>query len=346
MRRSRTPLAAVLVLALAAIAALGGTALGSTGRHAPRAHAASKRLVGIGDENPLMFSSPEWQALHVSIARYFTAWNVATGDDPTDLFYLRSWLAAAQAAGVQPLVSFYHNDTTPEQMPSVAAYTQAMQDFVAMFPTVKILSPWNEVNRGNVREPGDSYDSPTPKEAAEYYLALKRVCPTCTIVGLDVLDSTTPSATIAYINAFKHDVGKKHMPHIWGLHNYSETNRFEDNGTKAMLRDVPGQLWLTETGGLAKLKPSFPFNLKRQARATKYMFALADSSSRIKRLYIYSWFPGGSSEFDAGLVNAAGEPRASFCAVYEHIRGKKHCPYKTVKNRPRHGRSHRGHAHR
>ena len=339
MRHPRTPLAALLALTLAAVALVAGSALGSTtpagsaAHTAQNAHAASGRQVGIGDENPLMFTNPNYLSLHVKIARYFTPWDVATGASPTDLFYLRSWLDAAQTAGVQPLISFYHNDTTPEKMPSVAAYTAAMKDFVTMFPQVTVLSPWNEVNRGNVRERGDSYDSPTPKQSAQYYLALKKVCPACTIVGLDVLDSTSPSATIAYINAFKHDVGKKNMPHIWGLHNYSETNRFEDNGTKAMLRDIPGQLWLTETGGLAQLRPSFKFNLKRQQNATKYMFSLADSSGRITRLYIYSWFGDKHSAlFDAGLTNSAGKPRPAFCVVYEHLRGKKRCPVKTVKN--------------
>ena len=154
------------------------------------------------------------------------------------------------------------------------------------------------------------------------------------IVGLDVLDSTSPAATIAYINQFKRDVTKKHMPRIWGLHNYSETNRFEDSGTRAMLADVPGQVWLTETGGLAEFKPSFKFNLKRQEKATKYMFSLADSNSRIRRLYIYSWYgaAGKNGGFDAGLANAAGKPRAAYCVVFEHLRGKKSCPYKPVKN--------------
>jgi hypothetical protein len=42
------------------------------------------------------------------------------------------------------------------------------------------------------------------------------------------------------------------------------------------------------------------------------MFSLADSSSRIKRLYIYSWYgtAGKNGGFDAGLANAAGKPRA------------------------------------
>jgi len=335
MRLNRT-LAVVLAASLAAFAVVtASTALGRAAHSERQASASSvHRLVGIGDEDPTMFASPQYKTLHLKVARYFLPYDIASGNDPNGLADFTGWLDAALQAGVQPLVAFYHNESTPEQMPSVATYTADVKKFLALYPQVTTLTPWNEVNRGNVRAPGDNYDSPTAKQSAQYYLALKQACPTCTIVGLDVLDSTDPGATIAYINQFKHDVGKKHMPHIWGLHNYSETNRFEDNGTKEILHDVPGQLWLTETGGLAEFKPAFPFNLKRQAKATKYMFALADSSSRITRLYIYSWFGGAAPNggFDAGLTNATGHPRPAFCVVYEHIRGTKKCPYKTVKN--------------
>jgi hypothetical protein len=336
MRRVRTPLAAT-VAALAACALIATTAaFGSqparSNAHHNRAHASAHHLlVGIGDENPLMFTSHPWVVLQVHIARFFTAYDVASGHDPVALANLQAWLTAARAAGVQPLIAFYHNAQSPTVMPSVATYTQDMRDFVKEFPNVKVLQPWNEVNRGNVRARGDNYDSPTPKQSAQYYLALKRVCPRCTVVGLDVLDSTNIGATLRYINAFKHFVGRKHMPHIWGLHNYSETNRFNDYGTKAILRDVPGQLWLTETGGLAQFKPAFPYNLGRQARATRYMFALADSSSRITRLYVYSYFGGAAPNggFDAGLTTAAGKPRPAYCVLYEHVRGKRSCPFKT-----------------
>lgn len=326
MRRVRTPLAAALA-ALVASALIATTAFGSE-----RAHASAGHLqVGIGDESPAMFTSAPWVDLQVHIARFFTAYDVASGHDPTALANLQAWLAAAQAAGVQPLIAFYHNSQSPTAMPSVATYKQDMEDFVKDFPTVTYLQPWNEVNRGNVRAPGDDYDSPTPKQSAQYYLALKQVCPSCTIVGLDVLDSTDIGATLAYIDAFKHDVGRKHMPHIWGLHNYSETNRFNDYGTKAILADVPGQLWLTETGGLAQFRPSFPYSLSRQARATRYMFSLADSSSRITRLYVYSYFGGAAPNggFDAGLTSATGKPRPAYCVLYQHVRGKKTCPFKT-----------------
>jgi hypothetical protein len=321
-------LATLLVTALVAL-----TALDPSAHAVPPAKAAgtSHLTVGIGDENPTLFANAEFQALDTKIARYFTPYDIMAGKDAADRYSLEVWLADAQAAGIQPLVAFYHNESSPKKMPSVATYTKDVKLFLAAFPQVKLLEPWNEANFGN----SGGFHSPSAKQSAQYYLALKKACPSCTVVGLDVLDSTTPAATIRYINQFKHDVGKNHIPQIWGLHNYSDTNRFYDRGTKAVLADVPGQVWLTETGGLAKLSPSFHFNLKRQAKATTYMFHLADSSGRITRLYIYQWYGvrhENRTAFDAGLANYAGTPRPAYCIVYEHLRGSKKCPYKTAKN--------------
>jgi hypothetical protein len=322
--------AAVAASALLIGATLGGAAGAKGTAHASRAHV----QVGIGDENPALFSDPAFQALHVKIARYFAPYDLATAAGSAELYSFEVWLAAAKAAGIQPLVAFYHNASSPKKLPSVATYAADIKLFLAMFPQITLLQPWNEVNRGNVGGRG-GYDSPSAKQSAQYYLALRAACPSCTIVGLDVLDSTSPSATIHYINKFKADVGRKNMPRIWGLHNYSDTNRFYDRGTRAVLADVPGQVWLTETGGLAKLTPSFRFNLARQKRATAYMFKLADAHSRITRLYIYQWYGGKNDKkdsFDAGLANSAGKPRPAYCVVYEHLLGKRRCPYKTAKN--------------
>jgi len=322
---------------LAAGLLLGATALASPTAHpSATAHSARSGLkVGIGDENPAMFTSAPYKRLGLKITRYFVPYDVMVEKDPFSLTSFGQWLNAAEAAHEQPLVAFYHNVKSAKKMPSVATYTKDVKLFIKAFPQVTDLQPWNEANRGNVRGEALDYDSPTPKQSAEYYIALKKACSSCTIVGLDVLDSTSPSATIKYINQFKKDVGKKNMPSIWGLHNYSDTNHFYDHGTDAVLADVPGQVWLTETGGLAVLKPSFKFNLKRQKKATAYMFALADSHSKIKRLYIYQWYgqkSGKHDTFDAGLMNAKGKARPAYCEVYEHMLGKKKCPYKTVKN--------------
>jgi hypothetical protein len=65
---------------------------------------------------------------------------------------------------------------------------------------------------------------------------------------------------------------------------------------------------------------SFPYSESRAARAIKYMFKLASSNSRLKRLYIYQWT--GSERgvrFDAGVIGPDGKPRASYFAVKNQL---------------------------
>jgi hypothetical protein len=330
MTRARR-LPVILVL----LAAAGALALGTAAGAGASAHRASLRAtVGIGDEQPAMFSNPAFVALRTRIARYVTPYDVMGDHSTGGLPRLRAWLAAAAREHIQPLVSFYHSNRTPKRLPSVAVYTRDIKAFIKAFPAVRLLQPWNEVNRGYVNAGGGSYASPGAKQAAQYYLALRSACAGCQIIGLDVLDSTSVGATIAYINAFKRYVGPRRLPSIWGLHDYSDTNRFHAGGTRAVLADTTGQVWLTETGGIAKLSTSFPFNLARQARATAYMFQLAASSPRITRLYIFQWTGGNArhERFDAGLTDVRGKPRPAYCVVYEQLRGAKKCPYRTVKD--------------
>jgi hypothetical protein len=109
-------------------------------------------------------------------------------------------------------------------------------------------------------------------------------------------------------------------PRLWGLHNYSDTNRFRTKGTRAMLRAVDGDIWVTETGGVARFGRSFPYDLKRQARATAYTFKLLDLSPRIRRLYLYNWTgsPPGA-RFDAGLTNPDGSPRPAYRTLQRQL---------------------------
>ena len=245
----------------------------------------------------------------------------------------KEWLAAAARDHIQPLIAFYHSDRTPKKMPSLKTYTADVKRFLKEFPQVKLLQPWNEANRGYVSAGGGSYQSPSASQSAAYYLDVRAgSAASCTVVGLDVLDSTDPAATVRYIKEFKRALGHHPIPTLWGLHNYSDTNRFRSAGTRAVLGATTGQVWLTETGGIAKLTPSFPFNLSRQTRATRYMFPLAAISRRITRLYIFQWTGGhvAKERFDAGLSDYRGRPRPAYCAVYEQLRHSKHCPFKTV----------------
>jgi len=95
MRKVRTPFVAALAVALAACALVAATALGSQHAHASSAG----RLVGVGDENPQMFTNPAWVDLQAKIARFFTAYDVASGKDPTALARLQATLPQITKAG-------------------------------------------------------------------------------------------------------------------------------------------------------------------------------------------------------------------------------------------------------
>jgi len=342
MSTRRRVLVAPLLLS---IVLLLGLLLGLIGQAdaGPRASAASKQAgagslahasassyqTGIGDEQTEMFTNPLWQQLHVKIARYIVPYDAVT--QAYSLQLAATWIAAAEAKHQQILIAFYHSEYTATKMPSVATYQKDVQKFIELFPNVKQYQPWNETNRGNVAK---QFDSPSAVQSAEYYQALKRVCKGCTIPGLDILDQADVAPTLKYIAAFKRKIRhlKVAMPTLWGLHNYSDTNRFQSTRTHAILAVVPGQVWLTETGGIVKFGGAFPnkhgSGLKRAAKALTYMFKLARSNSRIKRLYIYDWTGGTSSTtFDAGLMDAHYKPRPGYVVVCKQLHAA-HCNVK------------------
>ncbi|HEY7960666.1 MAG TPA: hypothetical protein VID29_01985 [Solirubrobacteraceae bacterium] len=289
----------------------------------PGAGLAASFLTGLGDEQASMFESPAYRQLGTRIARDIVPYDVA--DRPEDLAAFRLWYSGARAAGVAPLVAFYHSRVSPLRLPSVAGYRREIAKFMRMFPAITSYQPWNEANRGFVR---GQFKSPSAGTSAKYYLALKALCRHCQVVGLDVLDGASIKPTISYIRQFQRALAAAHksQPTIWGLHNYSDTNRFRSSGTKAVLRAVKGQVWLTETGGIVQFDPSFANpagrGLARAAKALRYMFALAASNPRIKRLYIFQWTGSTAGvRFDAGLIGPEGSPRSGYFVVCQHLLG-------------------------
>ena len=102
------------------------------------------------------------------------------------------------------------------------------------------------------------------------------------------------------------------------------SNRFSSTRTRAILAAVPGDVWLTETGGIVKFGGAFPNNrgsgLSRAAKALGYMFGLASTNTRIRRLYVYQWTGGTSSTiFDSGLTDARHHPRPGYVIVCAHM---------------------------
>jgi hypothetical protein len=303
------------------------------------ATASAAYTTGISENSPAMFSDPLFAPLGVKTARIVVPWNVMTANDGK-LPELQAYVQAADAQGVQVLVSFEHirgeasicqkssNFRKPIcKLPKLADYEAQMKQFFAAFPTVKTISPWNEINH---------FSQPTsrdPRAAARFTDKVRQLCPDCTIVAADVLDQAdNPKAskptfrkTAAYIKKFRHFL--KAPRTVCGIHDYSDVNRFHSTGTRALMKALGcKQYWLTETGGLYKFgsfwskstKKGCKTNASCQLKATKYMFSLASSNKKIKRLYIYTWFGAVTPRFDAGLV-ANGKPRPAYNEVKKRL---------------------------
>jgi hypothetical protein len=274
--------------------------------------------VGMADQHAAMFDNKNFQALKIKRIRYLVAydwykigWQRAEVDD---------FMKRSQAAGADVLVHFtsrrgcYNNGRYSKRKacraPSVATYKSSFKRFQKLYPWVKTYGAWNEANHESQPVANN------PKRAAQYFLAARSLCRSCKIVALDVLDQKNMAS---YVNSFKrYDQGKAR---IWGLHNYGDVNRKRTSGTRDLLRITPGEVWLTETGGILKFGGAFPRSLSRQARATKYMFSMVSKydsrqsglRGRITRLYNYQWTGAKrSARFDAGLVNPNGSQRPAY----------------------------------
>jgi hypothetical protein len=290
-------------------------------------------MTGIGDEKGEMFSNSLWRQLHTQIVRFVTPYDTSVQE-----YYLlkaEGWIHAAEAEHQQILVAFYHSEYSPTRMPSVATYKRDVAKFIKDFPHVRFYQSYDEANRGNER---GVFSSPSAVQAAQYYQALKRDCVPCTVIGLDILDAQYIGPTLTYIAEFKREIYrlKTLMPRIWGLHNYSDVNRLESWRTHDLVRALGGEVWLTETGGIVKFGGAFPnrngSGLTRSARVLQFMFKVAASEPRIKRVYIYDWTGGNSrTRFDAGLMNAHDQPRPGYVVVCRQLHGAR-CNVKTAKN--------------
>jgi hypothetical protein len=199
-------------------------------------------------------------------------------------------------------------------LPSVGQYSAAFKAFYAKYPWVRAYQPWNEANHQS---------QPTgknPKRAAQFYNVIRSSCHGCTITAADVLDATNLGRWLA---AFKKYA--KGKPRLWGLHNYTDTNRFRSTGTKTMLELVPGQLWLTETGGIvafttASGKIALRHDETRARKAIDFLFRLARTSKRITRVYVYQWRKTQTGDrFDAGLVAPDDTARPSLAALRRQL---------------------------
>jgi hypothetical protein len=274
--------------------------------------------VGIADQHAGMFDNPNYQSLNIDNVRYLVPWDWykhAGQKAEVDAF-----LDRAEQADADVLAHFtarrgcYNNGKYSKRKvckaPSVSKYKYAFKRLRREHPFIKTIGVWNEGNHSS--QPV----ARNPKRAAQYFLAARSLCRSCKLVAADVLDTKNMSSWMASFKRFA-----KGKARIWGLHNYGDVNRKRSTGTREMLRIAPGEVWLTETGGILQMTGNFKRSESRQARATKYMFKLVSKydsrkrgmKGRVTRLYNYQWTGAPrSARFDAGLVNENGTPRKAY----------------------------------
>jgi hypothetical protein len=192
-------------------------------------------------------------------------------------------------------------------LPSVGRLRLEFRRMLRRYPWVTTYATWNEAN--HCGEPLCH----RPALAAAYYSALRRECPSCTILAPEILDM--PNG-VAYVKAMRRQLGFN--PQRWGLHNYLEANRFKMTRLRALLRAMPGSdVWLTETGGLVRRNNAsttdIPEGASHAAEVTRYLFdRVLPENPQIKAVYLYHWNAGPlDSTWDSGLITPGGRERVA-----------------------------------
>jgi len=287
-------------------------------------------VVGVGDQDPALFTNEHYLDLGSKRTRLIIPYDAALKRDVKQ--YANSWMHAAEAAGQEVVVAFNPpwgmqcpnlNGRKTCKAPTSAQFTKAFKAFRKAWPKVRIYQPWNEVN--NLTQP----TAHRPDLVVTYYNIVKKNCRGCTVLGADIQDLPN---MVNYTRSLLANFRKRKIavPRLWGLHNYTDVNRFvkdKNSSLRKLVKLVPGKIWLTETGGIYRFQPqnarqTFRPDLKRQARAMDALFAQARKyRSKIDRIYLYNWFAADAdNRWDSAVIDANGRPRPAYNRLLRYKR--------------------------
>jgi hypothetical protein len=254
--------------------------------------------IGIADNKPDMFKDARFQALHLGYARLDLRWDVLSDAGATA--QLDTWMTGARANNIRPLITFDRSPARPSYNPTPKQLVGALKGIRSKYPFVKDFSSWNEANMNK-----------QPAIVAQWWLALRKACPTCTVLATDLLDKPN---MISW--ALRFVVAAKRTPKVWGLHNYVDANMLSTKTTKRLLKSIGGNIWLTETGGIVRRSNTsavvFPTGVAHAGKVTSFILnRLVKISPRVQRVYLYHWDTGvgGGPTWDSGFVGPDGLPR-------------------------------------
>ena len=294
-----TPTRILLALALALTAWLAVPA------------AAGAVTIGMSDQKVGMWQDPRFKQLGIRHVRLLVAYDsVLRGD----FSRYDQWMRTAAHRRADVLLTINHHSRRAKRLPTLRQYRRVVRILRKRYPWVKTMSAWNEANHSS---------QPTyrrPRRAAQYYNVMRKECRGCKVVAADLL---TQGNMLPWLAKFKRHAKR---PRIWGLHNYQDSNHFRPlraTGTKQLLRAVKGQVWLTEAGGIVRFASRYRGGKRgerRAARAVKHAFAVARSSRRVKRIYLYHW--NADPRFitwDSAFVAANGRARPALNVLRKEV---------------------------
>ncbi|HEY3018761.1 MAG TPA: hypothetical protein VGJ32_01130 [Solirubrobacteraceae bacterium] len=254
---------------------------------APPAHAAL--AVGIADSDSATFSDPAWAGLNVRLARAVVPWDVAFTDPAAGTpagdrrAEFDRWVAGAQAAGAQPLVTFEASlDPGRPGAPSLADYGAAMRAFAATYPSVRDVAPWNEPN---FRDPAVNPYLDRPADAAALWGALSAACPNCTVAAGEF--AGIPGDP--YVAAYRAALGTA-RPAVWSFHAHADTSDPTAPATRFFLGALPAdaRLWIDEAGSYFRDLAGTVRGDEAQRAGASLLLGLPAIGPRIARLYYYN----------------------------------------------------------
>lgn len=286
------------------LAATAATAFASTAVAAPK-------VIGIAEQKPDLFSDQRFLDLQIRHLRRNVHWDVLRY--PSDTKALDDFMALAKARGISVLATLDASRYAPgrHRLPSLKDYSRQVAALHRRYPQIKEWSAWNEANHSG--QPTYKH----PDRVAQYWLAIKKSCRSCTVLAADLLDIDNGAS---YAKSMVRALRRMHKaaPRLWGLHNYVDANLRRTTGTRKILKAVTGNVWITETAGLVSRKSSghavkLPEGVTHAAATTRFILEkLMTVSSRIQRGYLYMWnATAQTTTWDSAFIGADNSERPS-----------------------------------
>jgi hypothetical protein len=331
-----------LTAAAASLLCLGaaGSAQAATGVTGLSDLRIGKVLPAYGEWTPTVHTYANIISPQVTQARYQVRWDVADlpAGDPARAEFV-TWLAAVQARGMRPLVSFMPQPGSPPS-PSKRTYQDAFALFRVVWPQITEFTAWNEPNHANYSVPESS--------AVDYFEAITTVCgSSCTVAAGDF--SGNNNATHTYWSTYKSILDTRGLvPRVWAYHPYEAINRPTSSspmpadpfaGIRDFLRIIGGSqpIWFTEVGAYLCRGGESPNYAEQDAAVTRLNSLIANPAnaaynSRLTRVYYYQ-FAGGDwnttptncPRDDYGLINhyavGNGAPRPAMKTLFPQSAG-------------------------